>query len=512
MIITRRHGWQRPLHSLQIVGMAIFSFLVVAFYAFLGLFLGNRTAEITVTTIFSIASLSVMGLFIRCTAIDPTDKTGVRRKRTKKKVKSQIKLNYGFILGQIVLRFFRRVEKKILRSFIRRKYLDPWSTSSDHLDPFLPFPLVLKDDAAVNTPNPNQDDISFCQLCDMEVKKRSKHCRTCNRCVEGFDHHCRWLNNCVGKRNYTTFILLMVFVLLMLIMEGGTAVAIFVRCFTDKHGLEKELEQKLYVKFPREVLATISILLLLMTAYGSAALGQLFFFHVVLIRKGIRTYDYILAMKEENQFAELDSFDDDSGISSDDSAEFYSPEKPTFVSRFICSGQGLNQSNKNLSIRIEGDPETSLLANKQGFRVGISPWKLIKLSKEKALRAAERARERIVKQKPMMEQGPLKPLPSETKCGPLMNKQINVPDSASGLTPLVSNGRLGGSPGRFSSPRRRFSCPPSTVSSILASPQQKYRSNFDLKLTDVSKELETYISRQVLCSVIKEDGSQPSPR
>ncbi|XP_062084765.1 protein S-acyltransferase 18 [Humulus lupulus] len=511
MIITRRHGWQRPLHPLQIVGMAIFSFLVVAFYAFLGLFLGNRTAEITVTTLFSVVSLSVMGLFIRCTAINPTDKTGVRKKRTKKNTKSQIKLNYGFILGQIVLRFFRRVEKKILRSFIRRKYLDPWSTSSDHLDPFLPFPLVLKDDAAVNTPNPNQDDISFCQLCDMEVKKRSKHCRTCNRCVEGFDHHCRWLNNCVGKRNYTTFILLMVFVLLMLIMEGGTAVAIFVRCFTDNHGLEKELEQKLYVKFPREVLATISLLLLLMTAYGSAALGQLFFFHVVLIRKGIRTYDYILAMKEENQFAELDPFDD-SDISSDDSTEFDSPEKATFVSRFICRGQGLNQNNKNLSIRIEGDPGPSLLANKQGFRVGINPWKLIKLSKEKALRAAERARERIVKQKPMMEQGPLKPLPSETKCGPLMNKQINVPDTGSGLTPLISNGRLAGSPGRFSSPRRRFSCPPSTISAILASPQHKYRSNFDLKLTDVSKELETYISRQVLCSVIKEDGSQPSPR
>ncbi|KAK4847544.1 hypothetical protein QYF36_003185 [Acer negundo] len=504
-MFMRRHGWQRPLHLLQMVGAAIYSFLVVAFYAFLGLFLGNRIAEITVTTLFSAVALSVVFLFIRCTAIDPTDKTSFRKKR-RSKSKGFANLNYGFIFGQIVVRFLRRMERKILRTFIRRKYLDPLKTSTQ-LEPLLPFPLVMKDDSVA--PDLKDDDISFCSLCDFEVKKHSKHCRTCNRCVEGFDHHCRWLNNCVGKRNYTTFILLLIFVLLMLIMEGGTAIAIFIRCFADKKGIERELERKLYIEFPREVLATISILLVLMTAYGTAAMGQLFFFHVVLIRKGMRTYDYILAMKEQNQFPDLD----DSDFSSDDSSDFDSPERPTLVSRFICRGHRVNQKAATLSIKIDRDPEASSLSMKQGFRVGIDPWKLIQLSREKALLAAEKARERLMKQKPSLEHDSLKPLPLETKCGPLMNPDKNSLNTGSGSTPLISiGGMLPGSPGRFSSPRRRFSVSPKRFSGILPSPKQKYRSNFDLKLTEVSREMETYISRQVLCSVMKKDGIEESPK
>ncbi|XWS36018.1 hypothetical protein CRYUN_Cryun20dG0046100 [Craigia yunnanensis] len=508
MRIMRRHGWQRPLHPLQMVGMAVYSFLVVAFYTFLGLLLGNRIAEITVTTIFSFVALSVMFLFIRCTTIDPTDKTSSRKKK-RGKSKGILKLNYGFILTQIVIRFFRRLEKKILRTFIRRKYLDPWKTNVQ-MEPLLPFPLVMKDDAI--SPDLREDDISYCPLCDFEVKKHSKHCRTCNRCVEGFDHHCRWLNNCVGKRNYTTFILLMIFVLLMLILEGGTAIAIFVRCFADKKGIELELEKRLYIEFPREVLATITILLALFTAYGSAAMGQLFFFHVVLIRKGMRTYDYILAMKEENQFP-VDPFDD-LDISSDDSSDFDSPEKPTFMSKFICREQR-TQNPSRLSIRIDGDhPEASTLTSKKqgGFHVSIDPWKLINLSREKALLAAEKARERLLKQKRAVELDPLKPLPLETKRGPLTNPERNMANSGTATTPLISKGGLPGSPGRFSSPRRRFSGSPTMFSSVMPSPKQKYRSNFDLKLTEVSRELETYISRQVLCSVIKKDGSEASPR
>ncbi|XP_010522853.1 PREDICTED: protein S-acyltransferase 18 [Tarenaya hassleriana] len=505
--MTRRHGWQRPLHPLQIVGVVIYSVLVVAFYTFLGLFLGNRVAVITVISVFSFVAFSVIVLFIRCTAIDPSDKTS-SRKRKRAKSKGVLKLSFKVVLSQVVVRFFRRIERKILRNFIRRTYLDPWK-STVQLEPLLPFPLVMTDDAV--TPDPREeDDISYCSLCDLEVRRSSKHCRTCNRCVEGFDHHCRWLNNCVGKRNYSTFMLLMVFVLLMLIIEGGTAIAIFIRCFVDKKEMDIELRRRLYVEFPRWAVATISVLLVLLTVYGSAAMGQLFFFHVVLIRKGMRTYDYILAMREENQLTEIDPFDDlDS--SSDESSDFGSPERsrPKLISRFICGRT--NEDPQRLSIQIDGDEHSpsTLISKKPSFHVSINPWKLITLSSEKALQAAEKARERLRKTKPVSEsEGSLKPLPLETKFGPLPNSDSNVPSSS---TP-ASVVKLQVSPGRFSSPRRRFSGSSGMFSGVVPSPKQKYRSNFDLKLTEVSRELESYISRQVLCSVIKQDGSEASPR
>ncbi|KAK4787125.1 hypothetical protein SAY86_010958 [Trapa natans] len=501
---VRRHGWQRPLHPLQIVGMAVFGFLVVAFYVFLGLFLGNRVAEITVTSIFSFVVIGAIVLFVRCTAIDPTDKTSSTKRKKKKNKGGKLsrKLNYGFILGQIVLRFFRRLERKILLKFIRRKYLDPWN-SSVQAEPLLPFPLVLKDEAL--SPDLKGDDISFCILCDFEVKKHSKHCRTCNRCVEGFDHHCRWLNNCIGKRNYTAFILLMVFVLLMLIIEGGTAIAIFIRCFSDKKGLEHELLQRFHSKFPRGVLAAIAVLMFLLTSYSSAALGQLFLFHIVLIRKGMRTYDYILAMREENQIVDIEDRFDDSDTDSDESSDFNSPEKPSFVSRFICR-EGHKENSVKLSIRIDGDGESTTAAaastKKPSFRVSINPWSLLKLSKDTALAAADRARERLLRHKPLNEHSPLRPLPLEKKSGPLMQAERSINTTLVSSTPMVSKLVFPASPGRFTSPRRRFS----------GSPRSKYRSNFDLKLTDVSRELETYISKQVISSIMKKDGNGASPR
>lgn len=158
-----------------------------------------------------------------------------------------------------------------------------------------------------------------------------------------------------------------------------------------------------------------------------------------------------------------------------------------------------------MSVNIE-ETET-----KPSFHVNINPWKLIKLTKEKALLATEKAREKLAKEKSVGVQNPLKPLPLETKRGPLMHSDQNMGNMGSDSSPFMFKGRFPASPGKLSSPRRRLSGSATVLANILASPQHKYRSSFDLKLTGVSRELETHISKQVLCSVISKDGSEPSP-
>lgn len=141
-----------------------------------------------------------------------------------------------------------------------------------------------------------------------------------------------------------------------------------------------------------------------------------------------------------------------------------------------------------MSIRVDGDPESTSSTKKPSFRVSINPWSLLKLSKDTALAAADRARERLLRQKPANEHNPLRPLPLEKKSGPLMQAERSINTTVISSTPMVSKLVFPASPGRFSSPRRRFS----------GSPKSKYGSNFDLKLTEVSRELETYISKQVV--------------
>ncbi|KAG2257704.1 hypothetical protein Bca52824_076998 [Brassica carinata] len=126
-----------------------------------------------------------------------------------------------------------------------------------------------------------------------------------------------WLNNCLGKRNYNTFILLMVFVLLVVCIVFLTYLYSSFTSFVAKKGMETELKRRLHVVFPRWSLAPISVMLVWLAAYVSAAMGKFFLFYLVLIKKVVlkylqrmKTYDYILATGGGNQFTEVDPSDE----------------------------------------------------------------------------------------------------------------------------------------------------------------------------------------------------------
>lgn len=157
------------------------------------------------------------------------------------------------------------------------------------------------------------------------------------------------------------------------------------------------------------------------------------------------------------------------------------------ITKFISNS---TQSTRKLSIRIESD-KMDVSGRKDDIQ--INPWTLIKMSKEKALTAAERARERIRQKLPT---SPMKPLPVETKRGPLNPERKHI-TTGKEIVPVFTKSWLSGSPTTvgISSPRRRFSGS--------SSPKpQRYRSNFDLRLAEVPRELETHISKQVLCAVV----------
>lgn len=155
------------------------------------------------------------------------------------------------------------------------------------------------------------------------------------------------------------------------------------------------------------------------------------------------------------------------------------------------------------TIRVDGRPNPERTSD-----FSIDPWKLIKMSRDKALAAAEKARERMKREKPVeTPPSPPKPLPSEMKKGPSLSLETSRGHTEVAAVIPKPCWFPGSAGGRFSSPRRRFSGSPSPK-------QQRYRSTFDLKLSEMSGELETYISRQVVCSVLRrseEDGAATPP-
>ncbi|GLT64115.1 hypothetical protein SLA2020_366260 [Shorea laevis] len=361
--MARRHGWQLPAHTFQVVAI-------------------TDIYEYVAAGVYSVLALSVFILYVRCTAIDPAD-PGILLEADKTsayKARNDAGGNASAIEEPIKIGL-----KDGGRSHCR------------------------KDDLLQQS---GDEDALFCTLCNAEVRKFSKHCRSCDKCVDGFDHHCRWLNNCVGRKNYMTFVCLMAVSLVWLIVECGVGIAVLVRCFVDKKGTENQIAEKLGVGFSRPPFATVVALCTAVSFLATVPLGELFFFHMILIRKGITTYEYVVAMRTQSEppGPSLDGGDQQSLASSPTSSAV------TAISGKSSLGMGLQYKGAwctpprifmdhqdeiiphlepgRLPSTVDPDAvQSSDMGKKLPQRpVRISAWKLAKLDSHEAIKAAAKAR------------------------------------------------------------------------------------------------------------------------
>ncbi|KAG8364532.1 hypothetical protein BUALT_Bualt18G0006900 [Buddleja alternifolia] len=449
--MVRKHGWQLPAHTFQafpglmevmgslsigrkVVAITVFCLLVVAFYAFFAPFLGGRIWEYALIGVYSPVALLVFILYVRSTAINPAD-PGIMFKFDPE-LMNEARERHESISGGLNRKFdeVSNGTHSSLSSASRSSFAGANSSKKGSVE-------SVKSNAQVITPRRNTfchyfggifcaifvyedcrkqeeeaeqegtgEDALFCTLCNAEVRKFSKHCRSCDKCVDGFDHHCRWLNNCVGRKNYATFILLMAISLVWLVVEAGVGIAVLVRCFVNKRHMEAEIVDRLGNGFSRAPFATVVAICTAVSLLACVPLGELFFFHMILIRKGITTYEYVVAMRAMSEAP--------AGASVDE-------ELPNFI--YSPSGSATTgfSAGSSLGLQYKGawctpprvfvdyqeevapqlgpgvvpstvDPDATALGEKgaKGPKRGvrISAWKLAKLDSSEAVKAAAKAR------------------------------------------------------------------------------------------------------------------------
>ncbi|KAG2638140.1 hypothetical protein PVAP13_2NG573700 [Panicum virgatum] len=249
----------------------------------------------------------------------------------------------------------------------------------------------------------SEEGMFFCSLCEVQVLKYSKHCRVCDKCVDGFDHHCRWLNNCIGKRNYRRFFVLMSTALVLLILQSAIGVLVLVLCFVERKEFSIQIVSKLGSSFSLVpfviVVASCSILAMV----ASLPIAQLLFFHILLIKKGISTYDYIIALREQDQedvsgqqSPQMSRVSSYTGLSSASSfgplrrGSWCTPPRLFLEDQYdvIPSEAG---SSHNSATKRKGD---EVRRKKGSGAVKISPWALARLNAEEVSRVAAEARKK----------------------------------------------------------------------------------------------------------------------
>ncbi|CAJ1931989.1 unnamed protein product [Sphenostylis stenocarpa] len=441
----RKNGWQLPYHPLQVVAIAVFLALGFAFYVFFAPFVGKKMYQYVVMGLYTpltffglfraasgLLSLHhsitcVFALYIWCAASDPAD-PGVFKSKKYLKIPDSTKLDglkNSKLGGESTSSIHdgktstvgpKSIDKEELgteASFkdaaisAEKKSASSSPSSSCLLLVCSPCAYICGCSSSSKEScdqQASEDGMFYCSLCEVEVFKYSKHCRVCDKCVDRFDHHCRWLNNCIGKRNYRKFFTLMVAALLLLILQWLTGILVLICCFVEKKKFSVDISSKLGSSFSLVPFVIVVAVCTILAMIATLPLVQLFFFHILLIKKGISTYDYIIALREQEQEVQI------GGQQSPQMSPVSSLTGLSSASSFTTFHRGAWCTPPRLFLEDQFDvvpPETASVSSlgkktmrdepvkkKNPGAVKISPWTLARLNAEEVSRAAAEARKK----------------------------------------------------------------------------------------------------------------------
>nr|GMD13536.1 probable protein S-acyltransferase 22 [Ipomoea batatas] len=458
----RKQGWQLPYHPLQVVAVAVFLALGFAFYVFFAPFVGKKLFQYIVMGIYTPLIISVFGLYIWCAATDPADPGVFKSKKYLKIVDDKShshvkgsKLGGGESTSSVHGANASSVgEKTFDKNKGAQAAADPHGAQTDEkieaashqtlctslLLPLLPCASVCCSNRHEESSEQqtSEDGMFYCSLCEVEVFKYSKHCRVCDKCVDRFDHHCRWLNNCIGKRNYRKFFTLMVSALLLLIIQWLTGILVLICCFIEKKRFSADISSKLGSSFSMVPFVIVVAVCTILAMIATLPLAQLFFFHILLIKKGISTYDYIIALREQEQQGiggqqspQMSTVSSITGLSSASSFNTFHRAAWCTPPRLFLEDQFDVVPPDNGSVSSLGK-KTSVeepVKKKNPAAVKISPWTLARLNAEDVSKAAAEARKKSKILQPVVRQQTPYDLEGNSSFGSSGRRMIPRPDN-----------------------------------------------------------------------------------
>ena len=262
------------------------------------------------------------------------------------------------------------------RALADRVVLPPHVSRAHHRPPPPPY---LDPSRAPQTPRPRAE--LFCNLCAYNVARGSKHCRACDKCVLHFDHHCKWLNNCVGSKNYHSFFLLVSTVLFQVLAQMAAGAYLLRWALVDKADASASLAD--VDRFPLRASVNHQEFVVFLVAYLFAGVclgylvGDLFVFHLVLMRRGITTFDYITSQREKKAEEGSSSRDGDGGGGSEEEDEF---DDQSFSDATAAKGGAVCAECRGVASRRVNPGEDGRVDRRKrrssGARVGLSCWAL----------------------------------------------------------------------------------------------------------------------------------------